>query len=182
MSLLQRGVPKWAEIGAGRIPLKDYVQFLRPYKAVNSKNEKVTVKPSFQTHALKELLEGPRNEFVCIAGTKTETMPAYLATTVLKKYEKQRHQVNWIPMRVGRMPLLDESDIYFDSKFEAAVFYNILPDASIYRIEKLRDCLDLMAYRGIMRIIVVAGMDPYAFCVERLRINPDCGIYIESNI
>lgn len=171
--------PKWAVVGSTKFKLNDYIPLLRSYKTTKR------ITPSFQANQLKELLQGPRDELVCISGTKTEAMPYYMACSISDKYAQKinARALTWVSLRSAHMPFLDDKDERLvKASCSAIVFYNILPDSSIYRIEKLKDCLDIAASKGIMRIIVLGGMPPYEFCVERLRVKPACGIYLESNV
>lgn len=169
--------PLWAVEGSKRFQkLDDYVPLLRPYAAT----KKVT--PRFQAFQIKEMLEGPRDELVCISGTKTEAVPFFFMCSLMRKMQKKGYQnFTWVSMRHTNMGIFNDDSLFLSAKHAAFVFTNVLPDSSQYRIEKLKDALDIAGQKGIMRIVLVGGSDPYKFCVERLRLAPTCGIYLESN-
>lgn len=159
------------------LPLTDiydlFVAFDGPTKQVTRK---------FQEGALDELMEFmPRNEFVCIAGTKTESTARRLAVTLWETAEKNKMGCAWLSMRFNGTPFIDERDELLMYKTRMVVFSGVLPDSSIQRIEKLRDALEEAERERMMRVLILGGMDPYSFCVDRLRIAPTSAFYLQSN-
>lgn len=182
--------PEWVVKGATRYAdFNSYKELLRPYKSgslfnVSDPDTVKFVKPIHQVHQLKELLQGPRDELVCITGTRTEAMPFFLTHSISERFATLRRgkPFTWVSLRHDHMPFFDSSDTLLQlAKHSAIVFYNVLPDSSMYRIEKLKDCLDITAKHGIMRFVVLGGAEPVQFCIDRLRAKPQCALYIESN-
>ena len=159
------------------LPLTDiydlFVAFDGPTKQVTRK---------FQEGALNELIDTmSRREFVCISGTKTETTARRLAVTLWDNAAKNKINSAWLSMRFNGSPFIDEREELLAYNTRMVVISGILPDSSIQRIEKLRDALDQAEHDRIMRVLILGGMDPYAFCVDRLRIAPTSAFYLKSN-
>lgn len=63
---------------------------------------------------------------------------------------------------------------------DVVVLHNIMPDCHAMRLQVCRDWL--ARFDDTLRIIVVAGADPYTFCHTRLFCPLDAAVYLEGEL
>lgn len=175
LATISRSIPKW--VLDNRLDLKDAQDLFTPFKSDKDKQ----ISTDHQRGQLKELLKMPSNELVCISGTLTDTLPRLMAASILAHlYTKQGLGVYWVPV-YSSIHFEDTLSSYEFEKVKAVVISNILPDSSISRIEKVKDLISQLRDMNKLAIIVTAGIEPYCFCVTRLRTAPNYAFHIKSS-
>lgn len=159
--------------------LKTFPTLMRSYEGPDGR----VISKKNQTGQLSELSKDMRcGEFVCIAGTKTETSAKRLAARLWQISANQSKPLRtaWFSFYYHGTPIIDDRPYLRERRINAVFLTNILPDSSIQRIEKLKDALDMAAQMNLTRILLIGGAEPYKFCVERLRLAPAYAFYLES--
>lgn len=118
------------------------------------------ITPQEQTWHLRWLVQRPGRQLCCF-GTPGQDQPGIaLAVAVVNAMSLQVAMLDaqHLPTSVEHYP-------------RAIVIHNILHDASVQRVEQVRDvCL---RFSQAVRILVVAGTrDPAAWCLNRIRLAP----------
>ena len=136
-----------------------------------------------QNGMLKEMLAQPVGSYIaCISGTQTDRTPKYMASYIFASAKRLGHNVRWVTLRSYSISGMDSLLASLNRETDQlVVLSNLIPESTAYRLEAARDIIEHSNSGKKSFIVVTAGMDPYTFMVDKMRIKPQYTINLSSS-
>ena len=147
------------------------IGYTRPY---NNKLLQVTVPK--QKELIEELLTSEaalrKSRTIGIGSVPTDELAMALVAAIMRRTRELKMRPLCLSMSQYPSDVSHEPDV--------VVLHNLMPDCHSMRVQVCRDWLD--RFDDTLRIIVVAGSDPYTFCHTRLFCPLDAALYLEGEL